>query len=912
MALSWNQIMDNAVRFSKKFENTVREEADGKSFQREFIELFGVKDAREVGIFEYRVSKDDSQKGYIDYIWPGKIAIEMKSAGKDLKKAYAQLKDYVVHLNTEEMPELLMVCDFQNIHLYSRTTNKQVKFKTKDLNKYVKYFAKIAGYEATRTYDKQEEVNIKASEKMAKLHNAMASVGYKGHDLQVYLVRLLFCLFADDTGIFPPNAFLNYIENSKEDGTDLDAKLDKLFQVLNMSPEVRKEKTLLSQDLRQFRYVNGGLFADRLSSADFDAKMRQTLIDACHFDWKSISPAIFGAMFQGVMNEKERHELGAHYTSEENILKVINPLFMDELWKEFEEVKTTPVLLDAFHKKIASLKFLDPACGCGNFLIIAYRELRNLEYEILRMKKKSNQLLIDPALWLKVNVGQFYGIEIEDFPCQVAQVSMWLVDHLMNMRMIEEFGKPYVRLPLKAKANIIQGNALRIDWNEIVSSSELSYIFGNPPFLGFSEMNATQKKDVSLIFEDTKNVDYVSCWYMKTLQYIKNYKIDCAFVSTNSICQGEMVHSLWSKLFAENISINFAYRTFKWKNEAKGKAAVHCIIIGFSNYSKPNKKIYDIESKTVENISPYLINYKNTIVYAQRKPFGKDTPKMIYGNKPADDGNLIIEEKEYEEFIKKEPNAIKYIHRYVGAKEFLHNKKRYCLWLKHITPAELKKMPLVMERVRACKEARLKSPAAAIRKFAETPSIFAQCTQVEGEPYIIVPCHSSENRKYIPIDFVSPDIISSNAVFTIPKASLYHFGILTSSVHMAWVKITCGRIKSDWRYSKEMVYNAFPWIEEISDTQREKIESLAQAVLDARTLYPDSSLADLYDPESMPVELIKAHNNLDREVLKLYGYSKDTSEDEIVADLMSRYERLMEKEKLEQAKTVKKLKKPKV
>lgn len=835
----------------------------------------------------------------------------MKLAGKDLNDAYTQLKEYVVHLNTEEIPELLMVCDFKNIHLYNRTNNKQAKFQTKDLYKYVKHFSKIAGYEPARTYDKQEEVNIKASEKMAKLHNAMAGVGYKGHDLQVYLVRLLFCLFADDTGIFPPNAFLNYIENSKEDGSDLDARLDKLFQVLNMSPEVRKQKTLLSPDLLQFRYVNGGLFADRLPSADFDAKMRQTLIDACNFDWKNISPAIFGAMFQGVMNEKERHALGAHYTSEDNILKVINPLFMDDLWKEFEDVKTTPVLLDAFHKKIASLKFLDPACGCGNFLIIAYRELRRLEYEILRMKKKSSQYHMVPTVLLKVSVEQFYGIEIEDFPCQVAQVSMWLMDHLMNMRMIEEFGLPYIRLPLKESAKIVQGNALRMDWKDVVPSSELSYIFGNPPFLGFSEMKGSQKEDVALLFGDTKNVDYVSCWYMKSLQYIKNHKIDCAFVSTNSICQGEMVHALWPKLFAENISINFAYPTFKWSNEAKGKAAVHCIILGFSNYSKQNKKIYNSESKAVENISPYLINHKNTIVYAQRNPFGKDTPKMIYGNKPADDGNLIIEEKDYEEFIEKEPNAIKYIHRYVGAKEFLHNKKRYCLWLKHISPAELKKMPLVMERVKACKEARLNSPAAGIRKFAETPALFAQCTQVEGVPYIIVPRHSSENRKYIPIDYVNPDVIASDAVFTIPNVSLYHFGILTSFVHMAWVKITCGRIKSDWRYSKEMVYNAFPWIEEMSNTQRDKIESLAQAVLDARKIHPDSSLADLYDPERMPAELVKAHNNLDREVMKLYGYSKDTTEDEIIADLLNRYEKLIEKEKLEQTKTTKKPRKKK-
>lgn len=884
MALSWNQIMDNAVRFSKKYENVVREIADAQSFQHEFMKVFGAEDARAVGIFEYTVNMDDGQRGSIDYLCPGKIAIEMKSAGKSLKKAYEQLKDYVIHLKTEDMPNVLMVCDFQNIQLYNRTTGKDVKFKTKDLYKYVKHFADIAGYEATRVYDKQEEVNIKASEKMAKLHNAMENVGYSGHDLQVYLVRLLFCLFADDTGIFPPDAFLNYIENSKEDGSDLDARLDKLFQVLNMPQEVRTQKKLLSSDLLQFCYVNGGLFAYRLPGADFDAKMRQTLIDACFFDWKKISPAIFGAMFQGVMDEKKRHDFGAHYTSEENILKVINPLFMDDLWKEFEKVKTSPALLDAFHKKIAELKFLDPACGCGNFLIIAYRELRNLEYEILRMKKTSNQLMLDPTLLLKVNVGQFYGIEIEDFPCQVAQVSMWLMDHLMNMRMEEEFGLTCVRLPLKQSATIIHGNALRLDWNEIVPASELSFIFGNPPFVGARVMKEEQKQDVLKVFASTKNVgnlDYVCCWYKNAVESMEqNKNIRTALVSTNSISQGEQVAILWKPFFERGIHIDFGYRTFKWSNEAKKKAAVHCVIVGFSFSGKGEKIIYNGEERQkAENINGYLVNGKNLCIESHSKPLC-DVPEMKMGNQPIDDGNYLFTEKEKAEFLQKEPMAEKYIRVWLGSEEFLQGKKRYCLWLGDCPPSELKKMPECMKRIEAVRQVRLASDRENTQKLAERPRNF-QTENMPNSEYIVIPKVSSERRDYIPIGFIIPEILSSDAVLTIPNASMYHFGILTSSVHNAWMRTFAGRLKSDYRYSKDIVYNNFPWVENVTNEQKNKIEELAQEILNVREKYPNSSLADLYDPLSMPVDLLKAHKKLDDAVLSLYGLSAKKAESDI-------------------------------
>lgn len=900
MALSWNQIMDNAVRFSKKFENAVREEADAQSFLHEFIELFGVEDARKVGTFEYRVSKDDSQKGYIDYLWSGKIAIEMKSAGKNLKDAYTQLKDYVVHLNTKDIPNLLMVCDFQTIQLYNRTTGKAVTFKTKDLHKYVKHFADIAGYEATRVYDRQEEVNINASEKMAKLHNAMESVGYTGHELQVYLVRLLFCLFADDTGIFPPDAFLNYIENSKENGSDLDSRLDKLFEVLNMSQEVRAQKTLLTPELLQFCYVNGGLFADRLPRADFDAKMRQTLIDACRFDWKKISPAIFGAMFQGVMDEKKRHDFGAHYTSEENILKVINPLFMDELWQEFEKVKTSPALLDEFHKKIASLKFLDPACGCGNFLIIAYRELRNLEYEILRMKKTSSQLMIDPTLLLKVNVGQFYGIEIEDFPCQVAQVSMWLMDHLMNMRMAEEFGLPYVRLPLTQSAKIVHGNALRIDWNEIaLDRKDYDYILGNPPFIGGMIMSREQKADMIFVLKNIKGVgelDYVAAWYKKAVDYMQGKKTRSAFVSTNSISQGQQAVTLWKPLFENGTHINFAYRTFVWSNEAKNKAAVHCIIIGFSLHDNLTNIIFDDSNKyEVKNINSYLLDAKNIFIESRSIPLCS-VPKIKFGSMPRDGGGFVLSEEERYELIKKEPMAEKWIHPYIGSYEFINNKPRYCLWLLNATPDEVKKSPTVLKRIELVRKFREDSIADGTRKFALTPTLFCQIAQPD-KAYIAIPKVSSQRRYYIPIGFLPETTIASDLLFLIPGGKLFHFGILTSSVHNAWMRTFAGRLKSDYRYSKDIVYNNFPWAENVSDKQKAKIEELAQEILDIRRKYPASSLADLYDPLSMPEDLLKAHKKLDNAVLSLYGLSPETAESDIVAELLNRYEKLIAKEK---------------
>ncbi|MCL2304154.1 MAG: hypothetical protein FWC43_02280 [Planctomycetaceae bacterium] len=905
MQLSWDTIQSNAIAFSKRWKDASDEKSDGQNFVRDFLAVFGVEDAAAVGRFEERALRE-SGRGFMDFLWPKKIAVEMKSKGKDLKDAYRQLKDYVLHLSTEVMPDLMMVSDFENIVLYRRTTGRKKQFKTKELRKHVRHFYEIAGYETTREIEYQFEVNVQAAEKMARLHDALKSHGFDGHDLEVYLVRLLFCLFADNTEIFPQQEFLYYVENSKEDGSDLSARLAELFKVLNMSEETRSKRTLLSPVVTQFRYIDGGLFQDLLPSAEFDTKMRQVLLDCCRFDWSKISPAIFGAMFQGVMDKDKRREIGAHYTSEENILRVINPLFMDKLWEELELAKTDKKRLDLFHEKISQLKFLDPACGCGNFLIIAYRELRLLELEILKMRYSGrSQKTLDISTLLKVNVEQFYGIEIEDFPCEIAKAGLWLVDHQMNQRVSEHFGKHYVRLPLTQGATIVRGNALRIDWENVVPKKELSYILGNPPYNGARTMSTAQKEDITEVVEKKSprplryknladNLDYVAAWYFKVARYIQGLRIPVAFVSTNSICQGEQVAPLWDTLLNDyGMEIHFAYRTFKWTNAAKGKAAVHCIIIGFgdSGACGGRKIIFEGDGFTeVPNISPYLVDAPNIIIKPQKKPLC-NVPEMKFGSQPRDGGFFVLTPKERKEILRQEPALGTVIKPYIGAEEFLHNQKRYCIWLLDAPLGVIKNSRILRERIAAVREFRLSSRAKTTNQYAKVPAIFAQIAQPNGN-YLLVPGVSSENRRYIPVGFLHKNTIASNAALIIPYATLYHFGILTSSVHNAWMRAVCGRLEMRYRYSKELVYNTFPW-PEVNEKQKNDVETAAKAILAERARHSNTCLADLYDPVLITTTgLQKAHQTLDRAVMKLYGFGKDLSEHAIVAKLMEMYQKL--------------------
>jgi len=605
------------------------------------------------------------------------------------------------------------------------------------------------------------------------------------------------------------------------------------------------------------------------------------------------------------MDAKQRRELGAHYTSEENILKLIKPLFLDELYKEFNKAKTDPTALDRFHDKIAGLKFLDPACGCGNFLIITYRELRLLEIEVLKMKINTSQRELDISHLLKVNVEQFYGIEYESFPCEIAKVGMWLIDHLMNLEVSDAFGQYFARLLLRQSATIVHGNALRIDWESVVPKGELGYILGNPPFVGARIMSPTQKSDITEVVENSSavplryknmadNLDYVAAWYFKAARYIQGLRVPVAFVSTNSISQGEQVAPLWDTLINDyGIEINFAYRTFKWHNEAKGKAAVYCVIIGFSNIgsSKNEKKIFDGDNgKVVSNISPYLVDSPSVIIQPSKKPIC-NVPEMKFGSQPRDGGNFVLTAEERRAILEREPALDAVIKPYVGAEEFIHNKERYCIWLLNAPLTVIKNSKVLRERIAAVEAFRLSSNAKTTNQYAKVPSIFAQIAQPEGS-YLLVPRVTSENRRYIPIGFMPPSMIASDAVQIIPNATLYHFGILTSSVHMAWMRAVCGRLEMRYRYSKELVYNTFPW-PDATDEQKTTIETLAQAILDERAKHGDASLADLYDPILMKTTgLLKVHESLDRSVMKLYGFSRDMTEAGIVGELMERYRKL--------------------
>jgi len=912
MALSWNEIKERAVKFSKEWENEFNEDAEAKSFMDDFFNVFGVPRRRVAG-FEINVKKDGGKQGYIDLLWKGTILIEFKSRGKDLDKAHKQAKDYFPGLKDGELPKYILVSDFARFRLYDLEEDKTVEFELKDFVKNVQHFGFIAGYQK-KIFTEQDPANIKAAELMAKLHDRLEEIGYTGHPLEVYLVRILFCLFAEDTTIFNKQQFQDYIEQrTNEDGSDLAAKLQELFQVLN-TPSDKRFKNL-DEQLAEFPYVNGKLFEEQLPTASFDSKMRQALLDCCYLDWSKISPAIFGSMFQGVMNKEERRNLGAHYTSEKNILKLIKPLFLDELWAEFENIKTNKNKLPEFHKKISLLKFLDPACGCGNFLVITYRELRLLELEILRQQYKGDQkvLGVDQIIWLDVDM--MCGIEYEEFPARIAEVAMWLIDHQMNMAISNEFGQYFVRLPLKKAAKIIHGNSLNISWETLVPKNELSFIIGNPPFVGKSNQNPEQKKDMALVYSGisgTGVLDYVTAWYIKSAELMQNTKIKTAFVSTNSISQGEQVGILWQLLFQKyHIKIHFAHRTFSWSNEAKGNAGVHVVIIGFAAFDTDKKTIFEYENVQgepheikVKNINPYLVEGRDIWINKVRKPICS-VPEMNYGSMPNEGGNLLLDETEKKELVSKCPEAKKFIKKFVMGDELINNIPRYCLWLEKITPDELRKLAPIKERVEMVKKLREASTRPATKELAMYPTRFGEVRQPKSN-YIALPRVSSENRKYIPIAILEPEIIAGDKVYTIANASLYHFGILTSKMHMDWMRLTAGRLESRYSYSNSITYNNFPWPENPSAKQTKLIQDSAQKVLEARSAYPDSSLADLYDPLAMPASLIKAHNDLDKAVDLAYRSQPFTSDANRMEYLFELYEKYTA-----DLFTVEKIKKPK-
>ena len=901
--LSQNQIRANIATFIARHKDDTREEAEAQTFQADFLAALGV-DRKMVAVFGQKVQYTDGSKGSIDLFWPGKILVEMKSRGKDLEKAYQQALGYTAQLpRSEDAPRLILVCDFWNWDVYDLTDHgKKTSFRLCELEKHLPLFLFLAGYEDA-TYEEQEDVNIKAAEAMGELHDHLKGMGYTGHKLEVYLVRLLFLLFAEDTGIFDDNSFLYFLNNcTREDGSDLAPALEQLFQILD-TPE-NERMTGINPVLARFPYVNGGLFRERLMMPMFTKDMRATLISVSKkLNWGAISPSIFGSMFQSVMDKDARRALGAHYTSENNILKVISPLFLNGLWAEFnkacaETTKQRATKLCEFHEKLARLKFLDPACGCGNFLIVAYRELRLLELEVLKALHTDGQRVLDVSELCKVSVDQFYGVEIEEFPAQIAQVGMWLTDHQANLKVGHHFGQVFRRLPLRQSATIRNANALTTDWGELVGEG-LSYIIGNPPFSGARFMSKEQKADLMAVFSDCKNagdLDFVAAWYKKAVELMRGTEIKAALVSTNSITQGQQVALLWRPLAELGCHIDFAYRTFKWSNEAKNKAAVHCVIVGFSCGQEQKRKMLVSENgdeSHVPHINGYLVAADDIYIDNRSKPLCS-VPEMAMGNQPIDDGNYLFTEDEKDAFLMKEPAAAPYFHPWLGGEEFINGKTRYCLWLGKCAPDELDKLPEAMKRVEAVQAYRQSSKRASTQRLAKFPRNFQTENMPEGS-YIAIPEVSSEKRDFIPIGFLSQGVLCSNKIRLVPNTTLYHFGVLTSTMHMAWTRAVCGRLKSDYDYSNKLVYNNYPWPSP-TDEQRARIEACAKAVLDARALFPNSSLASLYNPMKMPPELVKAHAKLDAAVEQAYGRTF-ADDGERVAYLFDLYRQLTQQGK---------------
>ncbi|OJY93429.1 MAG: methylase [Lysobacterales bacterium 63-13] len=908
MPLSWNEIKDRALRFSREWQHESSEDAEAKSFWDGFFDVFGVS-RRRVANFEKKIKKLDGKDGYIDLLWKGVLLIEHKSRGKDLDRAHTQARDYFHGLSDAELPKYLLVSDFARFRLYDlEGAEAPVEFALKDLQKHVRQFGFIAGYQA-RSFKEEDPVNVLAAERMGKLHDALKAAGYDGHVLEVLLVRLLFCLFGDDTGIFPRHAFHELLaQRTSVDGADTGQWLAQLFQVLDTAAE-RRQKTLDAQ-LAEFPYVNGKLFAEALPLAAFNANMRDLLLQASALDWSRISPAIFGSMFQSVMDKQARRNLGAHYTSEKNILKLIGPLFLDELKAELERIGNHEGKLKSFHVKLAGLRFLDPACGCGNFLVIAYRELRLLEIEVLqRLYARQGSVLQGVADHVAIDVDQFYGIEIEEFPAQIAQVALWLMDHQMNLRVAEQFGEYFARLPLTKSPTIVHGNALRIDWKDVVKPEALSFILGNPPFVGKKEQNAAQKADMAAVFSGVKSagvLDFVAAWYLLATKYIHGTAIRCAFVSTNSITQGEQVGVLWSELYRFGVHIQFAHRTFKWSNEARGRAAVHCVVIGFGLASPTNRRLFDYarpdghpHETLVRNINAYLVDAADVALPKRMSPLC-NAPSMVFGNKAVDFGHFMLDKSQRDALVASTLGVSKWIRRCLGGDGFLNGDMGWCLWLNGISPAELRTMPAITERVELVRQERLRSKKLSTRESAKFPTLFGEDRQPDAA-FLVIPKVSSERRHYVPLGFLTPDYITTPSVLVVPGATLFDLGVLQSTMHMAWMRYTCGRLESRYQYSNTIVYNNFPWPESPDAKHRAAIETAAQAVLDARAAFPDSTLADLYDPLSMPPALVKAHQTLDRAVDAAYVAAEKAAgrkaprlgtDAERVAFLFERYQQL--------------------
>lgn len=892
-----------AEQFSREWVSAKRERADAQTFWNDFFGIFGVS-RRRVATFEEPVRVLADRRGSIDLFWPGVLIVEHKSAGEDLDRAYSQAIDYFPGIPESKLPRYVLVSDFQRFRLHDLEKIEEYEFSLPQLSRNLQLFGFITGYQRP-IFPEGDPVNTHAANKIGDLHDLLYDSGFRGHELEIFLVRIVYCLFADDTGIFQTRDQFHFqvLERSRPDGSDLGSLLSHVFQVLNTPGEARPGT--LDEELKTFPYVNGGLFTERLQIPSFDVHSRNVLLTCLEFDWSRVSPAVFGSMFQAVMSRDpaRRHAVGGHYTSEKNILKVLRGLFLDSLNLEFARIQHDLRSLRAFNDKLASLKLFDPACGCGNFLVIAYRELRRLELKVLeRIVALDPQAVSDITILCRVDVDQLTGIEIEENPAAIAEVATWIVDHQMNQEISDTFGRSLTRLPLTKAARIFRANALQTDWRELFHADDWSagriFIFGNPPFVAKANRNAQQNRDQALVMRGVQGagiLDYVACWFAKAGRTIEGTRARAAFVATNSITQGEQVAVLWSYMRQHGMRIFFAHRTFKWRNEAPGQAAVFCVIVGFSAIDIQPKRLFEYESpegealeRTVSHINAYLIQADEGVLVTARSTPLCDVPEIRFGSMPNDGGALLFSESERGAFLTVEPGAKPFLRRFLGSEEFINGIPRYCLWLKDANPAELRRLPQVLARIEDVRRHRQKSCRAQTNELAATPTLFGEDRQPTAQ-YLLIPSVSSERRRYIPLALMKPEIIASNLCLTVESVELFHFGILSSAMHMAWVRTVGGRLEGRYRYSNKIVYNNFPWPKEVSDHQRQEVARAAASVITCRGQYPGSTMADLYDPLTMPANLVTAHDKLDRTVDKCYRRGSFRSEAERVEFLLRLY-----------------------
>lgn len=939
MSLSWNEVRDRAIRFAREWATSTDEERDKQTFWNAFFDVFGVP-RRSVATFEHAVANARGSYGFLDLFWPGVVLVEHKSRGASLAKAesqaFAYLHDLMRQGRHDAVPRYIVLCDFARFALYDLEPEDKAglpflddgrayrltEFPLADLHRRARDFAFIKGEKSVRI-DPEDPANLKATQLLADLHDELEATGYTGHALERTLVRLLFCLFAEDSGIFEPGAFTALVERTRADGRDLGPLLNELWGVLNTADDHRQRT--LDEDLASFPYVNGGLFAENLPTCAYNTALREALVACTRFHWARISPAVFGSLFQGVMDGKARRQLGAHYTTERDILKQLRSLFLDDLRAELDSAKADrstgrAARLREFQQKLRRLRVFDPACGCGNFLILGYRELRRLETEALITLHTRDGLVqseLDVRALALVDVDQFYGIEIGEWPARIAEVGLWLQDHQCNVELAEALGRAYRRLPLRATPTIRVANALRTDWREVLPPTDDVLVVGNPPFVGKHYQSAEQKADLRLVFGDFGNVgdlDYVTAWYVKAGEYIQGHaNLRCAFVSTNSICQGEQVPVLWGLLFQRyHLKIQFAHRTFGWISEAKGKAHVHVVIVGFGLRNPRVKRIYDYADSSdeatvieVDNISPYLTPGPDTFVTKQRKPLCP-VPEMGCGCKPSDGGHLLLDSVRRDQLLEAHPEARDLLRRFVGSDDLINGYERWCLWLADANPADWRHLAEIRKRVEAVQQFRLKSTAAPTRKAAVSPAQFF-FLNAPTAPYIAMPEVSSERRRYIPVAILPANVVPSNKLYVIHSRDTYLFGVLSSLMHMAWVKVVSGRLKSDFQYSASMVYNTFPWPDGATEKQQDAVREAADRILELRIERgdgrlgflgprainaPRATLADLYDPVGMPTDLRKAHADLDRAVDRCYRAKPFASDRERVEHLFALYEHL--------------------